>query len=184
MFSSIQKKIKAPVMALMFMLVTALCVSANAPVVQARTVTAGKSVKKAKAVKKGKTTVRFANHNMKGGYVKFKAPKTGKYVFICSDLKTSKRDRQTGYDTGTVTFAAGPKKWGNIYQKYLKSEFGKTMYAELATADCMNHLPEYRGSRYRTVRSLTAKIKKGQVYYIHIADGGLSGTLLLTVRKK
>ena len=183
MFNNIRKIIRKPAMLVVFILTMALCTTVNASQAQARTVTAGKSVKKAKKVKKGKTVVRFQSR-MNGSYVKFKAPKTGKYVFICSNLKTNKKDPQTGLDIGSVSFSAGPKKWGKIYQKYLKSEFGKTMYAELSTEDCMNHRPEYRGSKYRATRSLTAKIKKGKVYYIHIADGGSSGSLLLTIKKK
>lgn len=177
------KKRKTFAAVIMFVLAMAFVTAVSAAPAQARTVTAGKSVKKAKKVKKGKTVVNFPNR-MNGSYLRFKAPKTGKYVFICSNLRTNKRDQQTGYDAGNIKFAAGPKKWGNIYQMYLKSEGGKTMYAELATADCMNHLSGYRGSRYRTTRSLTAKIKKGKTYYLHIASGDCAGSLLLTIKKK
>ena len=157
----------------------------NTMTAQAKNVKAVTNYRKAKSLKKGKNRINYSNTHGKGSYVKFKAPKTGKYVFTGYNLKSNKKDEATGLNIDTINFSIGPMKWGSIYQLYCKTEGGKALSAYITTyaayeLNVMKKMP----NPYLASRSMTIKMKKGQTYYIYISDNNGSGAFTMTVKKK
>ncbi len=118
--------------------------------------------KKAKTVKKGTTTLKVSP----SGYVKFKVPKTKKYTFTFSSVKSNKNPFNNGY-----AYIEIPKTQynGTVYMEHQKF---KTTGGETTTA--WFHSAKY-ASTQKTVsasiakRSCKLKLTKGTTVYLYVS---------------
>lgn len=149
---------------LSFLLVLAVVVSVASPVkVEAATrkATAASKATKATTVKTGTTIVTVKSS--KDGYTKFKAPKAGTYVITISDVKgkSSNNIINGGISLNEMS------EYGLIGYPKLKTEGGKTDYFKVASKKSAKYSTSGKKvDRYLSKRTITVKLKKGQVVYM------------------
>ncbi|MBR0410817.1 MAG: hypothetical protein IJI25_07420 [Eubacterium sp.] len=124
--------------------------------------TSKKSVarKKAVTVKRGGWTVKMGT--LGTGFLKFKAPKTKKYVFNYSGLQSN-----SSYTNG-YTYVMVDSKYGNNYltMSNVRTQGGVTASIYINNRSNTTGTMKYRflSSRYAAV-----KLKKGQVVYLYFS---------------
>ncbi len=148
-----------------------------------RKVTASKSWKKAKTVKTG-TTIVTSNNKSGKRYIKFKAPKAGKYVFTVYDIKSSGKN-EIGY--GHIGFKTISNNY--LFGKNVKTKGGKDAYLRLATKYSYNRFE--KGQKVTThsylyKRTGTVTLKKGQTIYLESFFSGnkTKYTYKLNIKRK
>lgn len=156
------------IVTIMFLLIVLLCgsLATMATPAQAKTLAATVKYKKAKRVKTGTTTVKVTTNGSSLGYVKFTAPKKGKYTFTVWGLvtfgaKVNGKDIQNGY-----VEICKVDKYG-AYPLKVKTQFGRSYTLHLCTKDAWDVLPR-ASSVYDSLvrRSTTVTLKKGETVYI------------------
>lgn len=169
--------IKRALVALTFAVAVAVMVPAAGSVEAqaAKKVTAQKTFKKAKSVKTGTTTVtvkkRPANTNYNDAYVKFKAPKAGKYVFTVSSLKLKGQNPATSTTCGFFYLGKLSSSGKYIDIQKLKTAGGKTTYMQIGTKTMYEYSVRNKLKKidqYLTSRSATISLKKGETVYLNI----------------
>lgn len=142
--------------------------------------------KKATTVKKGTTILKYKSG--KGGYVKFKAPRAGKYKFTLSNVMPTDRSVDTNGYAGFIRV----KKYRYSGTPYLdtikiKTEGGKSTNMQLASPEFVssfyrNSKPQKASTAYRNSRSAKIKMKKGETIFIY-AYFTHDTSLKLTIKK-
>ena len=165
---------------------TVLSVPACAGTVQAKTVSTVTNYKKAKKVKTGTTVVRTTSRRGgKYGYVKFTAPKKGKYVFTVGSLKTSAPRSAGGKDirNGYVEICKADRY--GVAPIKLRTQYGKSYSMYVCTQDSWD-VSGRKGSPYDslTSRSMTASMKKGQTLYVRAWFTAEKATYSLKIKRK
>lgn len=153
---------------------------------QAKTMSATSNVKKAKKVKVGTTTVRTTSkRGGKPGYVKFTAPKKGKYTFTVSALKTSAPRSAGGKDIHNGYVEICRKNRYGMSPLRLRTQYGKSYSMYVCTKDAWN-VSKKQGSPYDSLasRSMTASMKKGQTLYVGAWFTAGKATYSLKIKRK
>ena len=123
-------KVKKAICVAASVLCVATCtVGVTAMPAQAKTVKTSVNYKKAKSVKRGKTTISTTYKGDKHLYLKFKAPKTKKYTFTISNMKSN--HLTDGKDINHGNFAIATQKYGHPWELYAKTKRGKTLFEQL-----------------------------------------------------
>ncbi len=178
--------IKRTLLALTFALAVAVMVPATGSVEAqaAKKVTANKKQAKAPKVKVGTTTVNIKLKSYTNSFVKFSAPKNGKYTFTFSNLK-GKQDFTLGY-LGIY------KKSGKYYSaQTLKTKYGKTLFPYIASKYAMT-TPTIKSSnkkakkavRYYASQTVTMSLKKGETVWIMMTSSSKPSSYNLKIKKK
>ena len=175
---------------MLVMTVFALCLAftcaAGTTAVQAKTVTAAKKYKKAKKIRKGNNLVRFSWNRKGCMYVKFTAPKKGKYTFTFSNLQSDYRYDGKNYESMWVKLAE--KSCRSVIGMPAKTEGGKTISTYVCSQDSWNVNPVF-SSMYseKPVRTLTKKLKKGKTVWLEFgfsSGHAANGSFAVNVRKR
>lgn len=171
--------IKRVLMAATFVLMLAVVIPAagTVEVQAAKKVTAGVTEKKAKTVRVGTTTVtarKCAKDDMHHAYLKFKAPKSGKYVFTLSDFKT--KGRKVSQDVEIGYFSLLTKDTYGFYPETVKTEGGKTERMNICTGAAAKdayykslNKESKKVNRYLSKRTATIKLKKGETVWLFVS---------------
>lgn len=165
--------IKRALVALTFAVAVAVMIPAAGSVeAQAATkVTAQANWKKAPTVKINKT-YKVTSKNINGTYVKFKAPKAGKYVVTIYNMN-SLGAKASDVDHNLANFYI-KKKTSSNYLSWIdvKTQGGKTYLLHMATPDSYNDY--YKGTKvtldtYLNKRTATLTLKKGEIIYVNMS---------------
>ncbi len=179
--------IKRALVALTFAVAVAVMIPAAGSVeAQAATkkVTATKKQAKAPKVKVGsnKVTVKLKPYTQ--SYVKFTAPKAGKYVFTFSNLK--------GKEDFTLGYLGIQKKMGKYYNyQQLSTNLGKTLLPSIAskyamtTSTVKRHNKENKkADRYSASPKVTMSLKKGETIWIMMTGSSKPLSYSLNIKRK
>ncbi|MBQ8528003.1 MAG: hypothetical protein IJ429_05950 [Lachnospiraceae bacterium] len=169
--------IKRALVAATFALAVAVLVPATGTVdAQAapKKVTANKNYKKAPSIKINKTYK--VTSKTKGGktFVKFKAPKTGTYVFTISNVKTykpSKNDDGRDLANFYIKKMVGSSSYKYLGMQQVKTQGGKATCINMCTPGWYKKYPVKKaktGSNLQK-RTATIKIKKNEVVYVNMS---------------
>lgn len=167
------KFIKRILIALTFALaVTVIAPTTDLAEVQAATkkVTGAANWKKAPSVKI-KKTYKVTSKNQKGTYVKFKAPKAGKYVVTIYNVN-SIGAKASDYDSHLANFyIRKPYNSDYLTLAKVKTQGGKSDVLFMATPDSYN--AHYKGVKvttktYLQKRTATLTLKKGETIYVNM----------------
>ena len=178
--------IKQALVALTFAVAVAVMVPAAGSVETqaAKKVTANKKQAKAPKVKVGTTTVKVNLKAHTNSYVKFSAPKAGKYTFTFSSLK-GKEDFALGY-LGIY------KKINNYYSaQTLKTKYGKALFPNIASKYAMktsiiksSNQQTKKALRYYASQTVTMYLKKGENVWIMMATSSKQSSYKLKIKRK
>lgn len=159
--------IKKALVALTFAVAVAVMVPAAGSVEAqaAKKVTANAQYQKAPTVKTGTTTVTSKKNKVSTAkWVKFKAPKTGTYKFTVSNFKPADET-----NCGHFNFYTNPASYDRL--ENLKTEGGRNDNFSIASKKFMAYYKPgdtKKKDRYRTSRSVTINMTKGQVVYMRL----------------
>ncbi len=138
--------------------------------VKAQKFTTSRSVanKKAITIKTGTTLLRA-----KQGYVKFVAPKAGKYKFTFSNMAPYKTTSTNIYESGywyLMTINGSKNQY--VWQQKVPTKAGKSYALKVATPARYNRLDKgntITTDTYLPTRSGTIRLKKGQLVYLYFS---------------
>lgn len=159
--------IKQALVALTFAVAVAVMIPAAGSVEAqaARKATGNAKYQKAPTVKTGTTIVTSKKAKTSTAkWVKFKAPKTGTYKFTVSDFSPA-----DVINCGHFVFYTNPASYDRLTN--LKTEGGRNDSFSIASKRFMNNYRPgtvKKKDRYRTSRSATIKMTKGQVVYMRL----------------
>lgn len=178
--------IKRALVALTFAVAVAVMIPAAGSVEAqaAKKVTANKKQSKAPKVKIGTTKVNIKLKSYTQAYVKFSAPKTGKYTFTFSDLK-GKEDFTLGY------FGIQKKRGNNYFYENLSTKYGKTTLPFFASKHAMNtstiktnNKKQKKARRYYATNTATMSLQKGETVWIMMTVSSKPSSYTLKIKKK
>lgn len=176
-------------LALSFALALTLLTPAVAPTTVSaatRKVTGNTNYKKAPAVKVGTTKVTCKKQDT---YVKFTAPKAATYQISIYNITTlNKPSSYTDYNLANFYIRQKNSSGSYLSSMKVKTQGGKTDWLRMATPTSYERF--YKGTKvkvstYLQKRTVTLKLKKGQVIYVNnnYFTGGKS-TYYLQIKKK
>ena len=165
------KKVKKLLCALLIVLtaMTMLSEPFQVPVQAAKTVTANKNPNKAVKIKKKGTyrVVSKSTNSSQKDYIRFIAPKTGKYTLTFSDFRNLKKYSPAERHLGTV-YINKKDKYGMSMLR-VKTQGGKAYSLDICSKEWYNKYT--RGKKITTASDLYSRyakfsLKKGETIYI------------------
>lgn len=165
--------IKRVLVALTFAVAVAVMIPATGSVEAqaAKKVTGHANWKKAPTVKINQT-YKVTSKNKNGTFVKFKAPKAGKYVVTISNIN-SIGVKASDVDHNLANFYIKKQSSGDYLSWVkVKTQGGKTDWLRMATPDSYNDY--YKGTKvkvstYLNKRTATLTLKKGETIYVNMS---------------
>ena len=165
------KKAKKLLCALLIVLtaLTMLSEPFQVPVQAAKTVTANKNPNKAVNIKK-KGTYRVVSKMTlkKDDYIRFTAPKTGKYTLTFSDFRSKKKSSSGEYQLGSV-YIQKKSSYGSLLFQKVKTKGGKSSILRICSKAWYNKYT--KGKKVKETTELYSRyaklsLKKGETIYI------------------
>lgn len=178
--------VKRALIALTFAVAVAVMVPATNSIEAqaAKKVTANKKQTKAPKVKVGTTKVNIKLKAYTQAYVKFSAPKTGKYTFTFSNLK-GKEDFTLGY------FGIQKQRNGSYFYEKLSTKYGKATLPFFASKHAMNtptiktnNKKQKKAMRYYATNTATMSLQKGETVWIMMTVSSKPSSYTLKIKKK
>ena len=129
---------------------------------------------KATVVKKGTTTLSIKEK----GYVKFVVPKTKKYTFTFSGMRSSRSSYNCGYAYIDLPVANEYSSEINLDHQYFNTKGGSASTAWFASRSSSGGDKKLA---YLSVRSCSLVLQKGQTLYIYISSAN-KGSINLKIK--